>query len=478
MILTLYQFSKKSNSTAIPGSGVTSHSCGEIYPKDKTSLESPVFQIDYNPTGYTYAKWGNYYYFITDIVYSTPIYEIHCEMDPLATYKSDILAHNAKVLYSSSDYDEDIPDSRIAFQYEYVYKRVTATSNPLPTWFSPTVAHNGTFIIKNISNDLGVATPTCGVWYTNYTNVVTYLNYIAGNVSNIHSAIQNYVTDVAHATLGIEYTPYIYTPTGSTTISIVASNTGALGDRILSTNIVSDTATLTLPSYTYPARWMACKSKIVLYLPYVGYVNLDPREVMTGTRIIIDISFNINDGVLVYQLWRGESTDPRTAPLGRYEANMKVQLPVAGTDILSARVNLGMAANVALGNLANGISSSMATGSTGSVIGAGISQALNASTLIGSARTDNLLVATDGDVTSRFKWSQDITLYAIFDESVEGVSSLASHITLQGAPCMRTRALSGLSGYCQTSGFSFSGNVLGAIRDRINTLMDGGVYIE
>lgn len=478
MILTLYQFSKRTNSTAIPGAGVTSHSCGEIYPKEKTSLKSPVFQIDIDPSGYTYAKWGNYYYFITDIVYSTPIYEVHCEMDVLATYKSDLLSHNAMVLYSSSDYDEDIPDDRIAFQYDYVYKRATATNNPLSTWFSPNVGNNGTFIIKNISNDLGAAVPTCGVWYTDYTNAVAYLNYIAGNVSNISAAIQNYVTDVAHATLGIEYTPYIYTPTGNTTISVVASSTGAYGDRLLANNIVSGTATITLPSYTYPARWMACKAKLVLYLPYIGYVNIDPREIMTGTRMIIDITFNLNDGVLVYQLWRGETTDPRTAPLGRFEANMKVQLPVAGTDILSARVNLGMAASVAIGNVPSSLISASSTGGVAGAASTGFAHVMNASTLIGSTRTENFLVATDGDVTSRFKWSQDITMYAVFDECVEGVSGLASHITLHGAPCMRSRSISGLSGYCQTQGFSFNGNVMDSVRNEINSMMDGGVYIE
>ena len=99
MILTLYKFSKKSNSTAIPGSGVTSLSCGEIYPKDKTSLESPVFQIDDDPSGYTYAKWGNYYYYINDIVYSTPIYEVHCTMDYEATNRCAICNETSSYLY-------------------------------------------------------------------------------------------------------------------------------------------------------------------------------------------------------------------------------------------------------------------------------------------------------------------------------------------------------------------------------------------
>lgn len=91
MQIILYKnFSKKINSTKQPDNTVTSVTIDAVM-KQPTSLENPIFLINGIDLEVNYCKWADHYYFVDDIVLSNNnIYEIHCRMDVLATWKTEI----------------------------------------------------------------------------------------------------------------------------------------------------------------------------------------------------------------------------------------------------------------------------------------------------------------------------------------------------------------------------------------------------
>lgn len=107
-ILLFSGFSKEENSTKQP-SGGTAVTC---YLKDNTSVVHPVFVLDRTDFSINYVQWGSRYYFVDDIVSirNTTI-ELHCTVDPLATFKTQIGNSSQYVLRSASQYDEAIIDN-------------------------------------------------------------------------------------------------------------------------------------------------------------------------------------------------------------------------------------------------------------------------------------------------------------------------------------------------------------------------------
>ena len=85
--VTFYSgFKKRRNSTKQPTGG-TSLSC---LLKENTTVEAPTFIIKEDGSSYTYCSaFGNYYY-VTKREYVPPHWHMHCAMDYMATFKTDI----------------------------------------------------------------------------------------------------------------------------------------------------------------------------------------------------------------------------------------------------------------------------------------------------------------------------------------------------------------------------------------------------
>lgn len=61
--------------------------------KEPTSMRNPVFIVSglTKTTHYNYCSWNGFYYYVNDIIHITNnIQEVHCSIDPLATFKTAI----------------------------------------------------------------------------------------------------------------------------------------------------------------------------------------------------------------------------------------------------------------------------------------------------------------------------------------------------------------------------------------------------
>ena len=104
-------FAKRRNSTKQPASLSDQRT---VKLKDATSYDAPTFIITGDNFNSNYAQWGNRYYFITDVrSLHNNLSEIDSVLDPLATYKADILASTQFVTYSSHNSSIWLPDTRI-----------------------------------------------------------------------------------------------------------------------------------------------------------------------------------------------------------------------------------------------------------------------------------------------------------------------------------------------------------------------------
>lgn len=129
MQITFYSnFSKRENSTKQPSGGTTYN----VVLKDEFSIigGTVTLQVNFDTAiNYTAAKYGNFYYKVTDVVStSNNIVDITLTLDVLATYKPDIAAYTSMIERSPSDVNiVDIADNTIA---------------PLPTYTKSSIGAN------------------------------------------------------------------------------------------------------------------------------------------------------------------------------------------------------------------------------------------------------------------------------------------------------------------------------------------------
>lgn len=114
MIVQLYNFAKKHNSTAQPSGTGYQYDCRL---KDQTSITDPVILLDLNDkvnfTNYTYAYIPEFsrFYFVSDMVADGLCWSIYLTCDVLATYKTQIGNSSMYVLRCAATYDGDLIDN-------------------------------------------------------------------------------------------------------------------------------------------------------------------------------------------------------------------------------------------------------------------------------------------------------------------------------------------------------------------------------
>lgn len=138
-------FSKPNNSTKQPSGSGTSYT---VYLKDNVSVLAPVFRIEGINLSVTYCQWNGRYYFVRDIVLSNNnIYEIHCEIDVMATWKTAVGSSSQYVLRSASQSDGTIVDGFYPTKKNPTLKRNGGT--PVLPW--ATSVNGGYYVVGVIS---------------------------------------------------------------------------------------------------------------------------------------------------------------------------------------------------------------------------------------------------------------------------------------------------------------------------------------
>lgn len=450
MILTLYSFSKRQNSTAVPSGG----SVVDVALKNETSLNAPTFilQSSEKPTA-NYAAFEGAYYFIDNLrSVRNDIWALECSMDVLATYRDEIRTLSAFVEYAAQG-NAQIPDTRFEVEYGVGGVNVTtagvfpgtlvgAAGSKYITVLGQTGAETYYIADANLSRLFAsIAQWSEGV--IDRTSLETILDTGLRQLVGSGSA-----ADCVRDAYCLPCSPIPETLGGSESIYLGMFNTGVSGNKISGSGDAVRTETISIPHQYNDWRRQAPYEIVQLFLPLYGTINIPSDIAADSDALTIEARLNVRSGDFTYYI-SGSGRSGKEITVG---GNCAAPLAVGASNINpggSLGAIAGGLASAAYGNVAGSVAASLSI----------ISPVPHS-------------VGASGGISNKYPNAQCMAYYR--NTSGAPGSAAASH----GIPLFAQRQLSSLSGYVKTRGASVSGAIRGAIRDRVNVMLDDGIFLE
>lgn len=452
MEVTVYRsFSKRKNSTKIPSNGTIRN----VVLLDDVSLYSPVFESEYWDYSDNYCKWAGNYYYVTDIITKNQnIFEVHCEIDPLATWKNDILGTNAFVLFSTSDFDIGISDYRLSSD------PITITrSSSTPVFPDLEEAYVVTYIGTDSCPSVGISeaklktlqgkmmsdkfVETCRDWYRNLITTGEMDGLITSNlVSSLIGNTSNTVTSCI-------YMPKFYGHHLQGIVFAGEYSTGLVGT--IPYHALSETYTVNIP-WAFPNgdfRNRAEFTALAIYLPGYGFIALNADNYQGQSSISVQATLDSFTGEVTYLVD------------GKAKGTCTIGYPV--------QVGTSQKGNV-MGGI-SGVAQAIVSGTAGNPIGA-IAGGYNA--VRSAIGVDPSSVGSMGG-SSSFECNKNIKVLVMSHNTNVEPSTVGSTI---GRPLNAVRKIGSLSGYVQTADVEVSTKAPDEYKTLINDSLNGGMYIE
>lgn len=486
MLIRLWNnFTKRKNSTKQP---VVDTDTVEMHVsfKEDTSLENPVFIIEEPYPHYTYVQAFSDYYFVTDIVnldnYRS---EIHCTMDVLATYKSNITSYHAFVERASSSYDEFLIDPALSIQQKYASDTVTATS------LSQLFDRDGCFVVTCMTATRGITLylvnnlrpfrtildPDCydnqsiSEWIDSKISQAYDLDVYIGSVKWVPIDLDAHGTQIFPVISGNSYTdnPFVVGPVRIPERLI--PSTSVIKWIYPSSLTLSTQLILSVPS-AYYNDFRDCDPRFTQYsltLPGVGTVPLDSSFVGSCIHNSRDIYLQVYGdwvtGNINYIISTYVSGSGLYSKYTEFRGNIACDVTIGKSASNFANTLSGL-----IGGTTNALTSAMSENVAGAV-GASLQTGVN---FISNMVQDQLTIfggsGNRGDL-----WAHSGNAY--LNRRVFG-SRNYPHLDVAGRPLMRYVQLSTLSGYVKCGNASVPLNARDSERDAVNGYLNSGFYIE
>lgn len=323
MVVNLYRFSKRKNSTKRPSSGA--EAVNVQLKEGDTSLLSPSLLMHEIPdiTQYNYLyipKWYRYYYIEDITILANGLYELHCTVDALASWKDDIENHQWYVTRCSlpDAYDTYIPDKMYP---------MAACENTEVTVNSPFGTLSDVYIIGIVGKggDTVATYYSAGVQYFAITslmlgelmrqlmNTTDYLDITSAEASaglqkalvnpfqyiqSIYALPLNSLTDISGTQQSIRLGWWDFTATG------VPVYNGTQFTRSVTISVPDH------PQYNSRGNYLNLSpySNYTLYAPPFGTIPLDSTYFVDGGSITCDITINAVPGTAILRISSGGKT--------------------------------------------------------------------------------------------------------------------------------------------------------------------------
>lgn len=388
MVVNLYRFGKRKNSTKRPSG--TAKSVDVQLKEGDTSLLSPSLLLhgltDMTQYNYLYIpKWYRYYYIDDISVTAQGLYELHCSIDALASWRDDLENHQWYVTRCSNSmvYNTYIPDKMYP---------MTSCANTEVSVASPFgTALSDVYIIGIVGKggDTAATYYSAGVQYFAITSVMlgdlmhqllnttSYLDITSAEASeglqkalvnpfqyiqSIYALPLNSLSDISGTQQSIRLGWWDFTATG------VPIYNGTQYTRTVTISIPNH------PQYSTRGNYLNLSpySNYTLYAPPFGTIPLDSTYFVDGGSITCNITINAVPGTAILRISSGGKT------MQMLKANVAVPQTVAmlTQDIQGGRESLfngimgtasaavGTAVSAITGNIP-GLVSSIASFSSG-----------------------------------------------------------------------------------------------------------------
>lgn len=449
----IYNVSKRKNSTLVPTNGIRA----ELVLKSGTSLLDPVLLLhDTHKPVISEVWFEGRYYFVNDVVsVRNDLWELHCKVDVLATYKANILATPAFVLYDSAA-NTEISDGRLSLNTTKTVSRSYGNNTLFESGYSVLVGVVG-------KNNTGV-----------YALTVSQAASLLHDLNNWTDGVFEDTTDVAESII-LAAKQLIATgkapdciksamlfpidvskwPGSSSEVYLGDYPTGITGKLLSASAQAFETTDISIPWQFSDWRRNAPYTQLYLTLPFLGTINIPTAHVMGDTTIRV-ATYVSQSGTVNYT-----ASVPNGARIGRWGAVCANGFMIGSSNVtpFGTASGIGTLAGAGLGAvLATGLPGLLAAG-TAAIIG--VKNAIEAMpTCIGGA---------GGAVMGQLA----MELQTVCHNTTVDPASVSA---VMGTPTMATKTPS--AGYVETRCFSVSGTMTDRERSEINSLMDGGVYIE
>ena len=515
-------FSKRKNSTKQPA---TLSDQRTVTLKENCSQDRPVFICSGNNFNYNYCMWDSKYYFIEETVsLANNEIEVRCVMDPLATYKTEIMASTQYVSYSSQHGDAWLADDRIPLKAStavsassgltgvlsnigcyiltvtgvdsvtsYMYTSESTLAglfSDLATWrdqvkqTTQAIAQNYQAAASNTSDDLTENYSGISRTLASMGNAITHtIKSLADTITASYKTFTDSL--VQSGFLGSAYenamecvrsciwVPFDYAlaPSGSTpgsmqlgTYPIPVSYAGSP----ISAKPATGTFTVSIPWQHSDWRRKSCED-VYLYLPLVGMVQLSGDSLISESTLTIDWSVTYTDGCICYKVKAGNQV------IGAYSGNGAVNYPVGIAQQASAGAIAGTAVSGAQKVAASAVQGVAVGGGIGAVIG-GLATAVGAGYQVANAY-NTAHISTVGNVGggAGLGLGREAVCYTVNHETVVAPADMKDTM---GLPTMKPMVLSTLTGFCQCANAHVEAPATAGELDAIDFYLNTGFYIE
>lgn len=456
--ITFYSgFSKRHNSTKRPTGG----SDVNVLLKNPCSIMTPSFTVSGFNTAWNYFKWGERYYYVTDIVIEhNDIATIHGSLDVLATFRNDILGSTQYVTRNANAFDPLVIDKA----YPTLANAHVDSNN-----FSMSASTGvGTYVV-GIINDLahgGVSYYTFGAGGSGFSSFLQYMFSDAwlSDDPDISTEIQKELINPFQYVVSCNWFPFSIA--GNLASVKFGYWTSGISAGLLSESqrLFTTTGTVTLPRHpqatthgTYMNSAPFTRHTIDVYS--FGQIPLDPAPFVSSAGLTIDVIVDLFAASAELRITNSAGTFEK-----RYHSDFGVPIQLSQVNQKMIQSAMGVVAGAGAG---------AAAGAALTPVGAIIGGVLGAVAGVGSG-VNNLFpqVQTAGSIGSKNAFIRTPFVQTEFYYCPSTAPAII------GRPLMAARTLSGLSGFTVCENIDLDTNASPEEKDEIVRYMTQGFFIE
>ena len=488
MRVRLYKTKKRLKSTLRLNLDITENPPVHIFEnahlKEQTDIDFPTFELggQYYDANYLYVEeWQRFYFISKYKLGSAKVYEVQCEVDGLASLKSDILASSQFVMYSSSDYNRWIRDDRVPLILhgaDYVHSASAIIVNNLPLFEA---SDNETVLITTVSKAAGTvedpSEETQGglvTWITTEEGVKDIIDSLT-NSDSIWESLTNQFGDAMGSIVQIMRLPIRpdCLPSDGKFYQFYLGNspvTGGLPEPIglkrISKTHIEATGSCGIPATYLDFRRAEPYVNCRVQLPFVGVVDVSLSDFPNGFEWRLDV--DLMTGSIVWTLYHPGSNESEA--IASYSGQIGSLIPIASQQIANAsNIVYGVGSSAltfGIGALTGNpaLATAGATGSIASIANAFYASAQKSSSIVGSYSGNRSEFVTN--------------LVRVVCEKFQTANEPDNLRELEGRPLMKVTSLQNLTGYCRTVNASLQISATAELTRHLEQLLDSGIYIE
>ena len=479
-------FSKRRNSTKQP---VSLSDQRTVTLKESCSQDRPVFICTGNNFNHNYCMWDGKYYFIDEIIsLKNNLIEIHCVMDPLATYKADIIASTQFVSYSSQAGSSWLVDTRIPILKSTSVHTSSASMaglfNSNGFYVLSFVGKNGCELTCVNKSTLADLIAEVSNWQDDGIRAIVNddmsLNY---DFSSIESALEslgkmtiqtgfigNAYSQAPACIRSCIWVPFLLSAFsgGSKRIWLGDFDTTEVGFELNATP-TTGSISVSIPWQYSDWRRSVCED-VYLYLPLVGLVQLSGDSLTHTSTITIEYSATGTDGVICYRVIAGGEI------IGTYGGQCSANYPIginqqasAGQLVQSIVQGSEKMVNAAINSSISPVSAA------GAVAGVALEGVAAAYDTMNIAASKNLSCIGGIGGGAGVGLSLNVECYVVTHAPAINPSDMKDTM---GLPTMKPMSLATLTGFCQCSNAHVEAPATAGELDAIDYYLNSGFFIE